>query len=65
VSSLECDLQRSLGRDDEVKAEAETASADVLRSSLMKGAGLTLGIADDGKFYGNPDDRPPHHPLPV
>lgn len=65
MSSLEGDLQWSLGRDDQVKAEAESASADVLRSSLVNGSGLTLGMADDRKFYGNPNDGPPHHPLPI
>jgi hypothetical protein len=65
VGGLEGDLQRSLGRDDQVKAEAESASADVLRSSLVNGSGLTLGMADDRKFYGNPNDSPPHHPLPI
>ena len=65
VSGLERDLQRSLGRDDQVKAEAESASANVLRSSLVQGSGLTFGMAYDRKFYGNPNDGPPHHPLPI
>jgi hypothetical protein len=65
VSGLESHLQRGLGRDDQVKAEAESASADVLRSSLVNGSGLTLGVADDWQFNWNPNDSPPHHTLPI
>jgi len=65
VSGLESDFQGSFGRDDQVKAEAEPASADVFRPSLMEGSRLPLGMADDRKFYGNPNDGPPYHPLPI
>jgi hypothetical protein len=65
MSGLESDLQGGLGRDDQVKAEAKPTSADVLRSPLVEGSGLTLGMADDRKLYGDPNDSPPHHPLPI